>query len=79
MTEKVDRVTLALGITDDGSVGVYLRYLGTLKLLEECSPYVTEELRECIERAHNDAAAAHPNLCVRRVVDRCIVEVKQIE
>jgi hypothetical protein len=53
---------------------IQARYAGVLKLLEECSPYVPEELREMIEIAHADAAATGP-FKARRVLDRCEIEV----
>lgn len=48
----------------------YLRYLGVLGLLAECSVYVPEEQRECIERAFKDACEAHPKLRWRRMLNR---------
>lgn len=53
----------------------YLRYLGVLGLLENCSPHVDEETRECIEQAFTDACQAHPTLMWRRVLDRVEISV----
>ena len=52
---------------------LYLRYLGALKLLEECSPYVDEDVRDSIEAAFTDACLHHP-LRVRRIIDRLEIE-----
>lgn len=49
-------------------------YLGTLKLLEECSPYVPEELRESIENAFEDACS-DGRLIWSRILNRCEIEV----
>lgn len=56
--------------------GLYMRYLGVLKLLESASPYVPKEDRECIVSAMDDACANHRTLETRRVLDRVIIEVK---
>jgi len=58
----------------DPEVEMYLRYLGVLKLLEECSPHVDEELREQIQTAMVHACEHHP-LTTRRVMNRVIIEV----
>ena len=52
----------------------YLRYLGVLGLLGECSVFVDEDIRESIERAFADACAAHPTLRWRRILDRIEIE-----
>jgi len=53
----------------------HMRYLGCLKLLEECSPYVDEEMRESIEMAFDDAVeASGGTLRWKRVLDRCEIE-----
>ncbi len=52
----------------------YLRYLGVLGLLSECSPHVDEETRESIEQAFRDAVKAHPMLRWRRILDRVVIE-----
>lgn len=53
---------------------IEMRYAGVLKLLEECSPYVPEHVRESIERAHADAVAAG-GYRTRRLLNRCEIEV----
>jgi len=54
----------------------HMRYLGCLKLLEDCSPYVPEEIREGIEMAHDDAVeASNGTLRARSVLDRREIEV----
>jgi hypothetical protein len=52
---------------------MYMRYLGVLALLGECSVHVDEDIRSSIERAMTDACAAHP-LKWKRILDRCVVE-----
>jgi hypothetical protein len=52
---------------------MYLRYLGVLGLLGECSVYVPEEIRETIKMAMDDAASHHP-LRVIRMLDRIEIE-----
>lgn len=58
---------------------LYMRYLGCLKLLAECSVYLSgpegEDLRECIGRAMNDACKNHP-LTWRRILNRIEIEAK---
>lgn len=49
---------------------MYLRYLGVLGILGECSPYV---LRETITMAMEDAASHHP-LRVVRTLKRVEIE-----
>ncbi len=61
-------------ITSIHERNLYMRYLGCLKLLEECSPFVREDIRESIELAMNDAASNH-KLSTRRVLDRIEIEV----
>lgn len=51
-----------------------MRYAGVLKLLEEASPYVPEEIREAIEAAHEDACA-DGTFRRRRDLNRCVIEV----
>jgi len=51
-----------------------MRYAGVLKLLEQCSVYVPEEIRECIESAFLDATRNGP-FKWRRVLDRMEIEV----
>lgn len=53
----------------------HTRYLGTLGVLADCSPYVPEEVREQIIMAMRDAVKANPLLRYRRILDRCEVEV----
>jgi len=54
----------------------HLRYLGCLKLLEECSPHVDDEMRESIERAFEDAVAASGGtLRMHRLLDRVCIDV----
>jgi hypothetical protein len=55
---------------------LYTRYLGVLKLLEYASPYVSEEDRENIELAMEDACRNHGGLKTRRVLNRIIIEVE---
>jgi len=55
------------------ATSLYMRYLGCLGLLGECSPHVDEELRESIEGAFDDACEQHP-LQWGRILDRCIIE-----
>lgn len=50
-----------------------MRYLGALGLLCECSPLVTDDLRESIERALQDACADGA-LRYRRILDRFEIE-----
>jgi len=57
----------------------YLRYLGVLGLLGECSVFVDEETRECIERAFAGACAAHPTLAWRRILDRIEIYSKALD
>lgn len=52
---------------------LYLRYLGVLNILSECSPFVDEDTREMIETAFSDACQHHP-LQYRRVLDRLEIE-----
>lgn len=53
----------------------HMRYLGVLKLLEECSPYVPEQLREQIEYAMTDAVeASEGQLRTRRTFNRIEIE-----
>jgi len=52
---------------------LYMRYLGCLGLLSECSVHVPEEVREQIEQAFTDACHEHP-LAWRRILDRCEIE-----
>lgn len=56
--------------------GEYLRYLGALGVLAECSVYVPEDVRESIERCFADAVQHHPTLQYRRVLDRLEIEPK---
>jgi len=54
----------------------HMRYLGCLRLLEECSPHVDEEIRECIECAFEEAVtASNGTLRTRRVMDRICIEI----
>lgn len=54
----------------------HMRYLGALKLLEECSPYVGEALRDSIERTMGDAVAASKGtLKTQRILDRVYIDV----
>jgi hypothetical protein len=48
----------------------HMRYLGALGLLMECSVYVPEDLRECIESAFQDACAANDHWKWRRILNR---------
>ena len=50
-----------------------MRYLGLLGLLCECSVHVTEDLRDSIERALDDACA-DGSLKWRRILDRYEIE-----
>jgi hypothetical protein len=54
---------------------LYMRYLGVLGILAECSIHVREEEREAIEWALNDACKHHP-LRWHRVLDRIEIEVE---
>ena len=56
--------------------GLYMRYLGVLKLLEECSPHVDEETRGCIEQAFADAVREHDTLKTRSILNRLEIDVK---
>lgn len=58
--------------TDPDVRELYVRYLGVLGLLAECSVYVTEDERECIERAFGHAEEY--GLCWRRVLDRFSIQ-----
>lgn len=58
------------------SEDLYMRYLGVLGLLGECSVYVPEEEREMIVAAFEDASEAHPSLTWKRVLNRVEIEVK---
>ena len=51
-----------------------MHYAGALKLLEECSPFVDEDVRQSIERCFSDACAHH-GYRTRRVLDRIEIEV----
>lgn len=53
----------------------YMRYLGCLGLLCECSVYLDDEpeLRDCIIMALDDACAHHP-LQWRRIINRLEIE-----
>lgn len=53
-----------------------MHYAGALKLLEECSPFVDEDVRDSIERCFADACAHH-GYRSRRVLDRIEIEVAQ--
>ena len=52
---------------------LYLRYLGVLGLLGQCSVYVDDDLRETIIMAMEDAASHHP-VRVVRVLNRVEIE-----
>lgn len=53
-----------------------MRYLGVLGLLAECSVHVPEDLRQMIEEAFTDAAAANPALRWRRILNRVEIDVQ---
>ena len=53
---------------------LYMRYLGALGILTECSPYVPEDVREQIERVMADAVQHHPTLRTRRILNRVVIE-----
>jgi hypothetical protein len=53
---------------------LYMRYLGVLGLLGECSVYVPEDMREQIATAMDDAVEHHPTLHVRRTLNRLEIE-----
>ena len=52
---------------------LYMRYLGVLGILSECSVHVPEDIRESIESAFEDACSHH-NLRWRRLLDRIEIE-----
>lgn len=52
---------------------LYLRYLGVLAVLCECSVHVSHDIREQIEAALDDATQHYP-LRVRRVLNRFEIE-----
>lgn len=58
--------------TKDGELR--MRYAGVLKVLEECSVYVPEDVREMIEHAFTDAAATG-RFKWRRVLNRLEIDV----
>jgi hypothetical protein len=60
--------------------GEYMRYLGCLKILCECSVYLDAEpeLRECIIDALEDACRHHP-LKWRRIINRLEIEPKELD
>ena len=51
----------------------YLRYLGALGVLSECSPYVDDDIRESIEAVFTDAAKHHP-VRFTHILDRLQIE-----
>jgi hypothetical protein len=53
---------------------LYMRYLGCLGILGECSVYVPEEIRETIEQAMSDACQHHPTLKWKRTLNRIEIE-----
>lgn len=55
---------------------LYMRYLGVLGILSECSVYVPEEEREMIEAAFIDACESHPSLRWKRILNRIELEVR---
>lgn len=54
----------------------YMRYLGALKLLEEASPYVEDDVREQIIMAHQHAVQCDPQLRHYMLLNRSCIEVK---
>ncbi len=56
-------------------IDLYMRYLGVLKLLEEASPYVEDELLEQIIMAHQHAAQCHETLEHKMLLRRSCIEV----
>ena len=57
---------------------LYMRYLGVLGLLCECSVQVDDETRETIEQALNDACKHH-GLVWRRTLNRFDIEPNRNE
>lgn len=57
---------------DDDVRKLYMRYLGALGLLSECSVHVDDEMRESIEQAFTDAE--NYGLKWRRVLERIEIE-----
>lgn len=55
---------------------VRMRYLGVLKILEEASPYVPQEVREMIEDAFADACKYDDTLVTYAQLNRRCIEVK---
>lgn len=53
----------------------HMRYLGVLKLLEECSPFVDEDTRVSIKQAFVDACEAIPDLRFTRILNRLQIDV----
>ena len=49
-------------IGDDMDNELFMRYLGCLKLLSDCSIHAPEDLRERIQRAMEDACLKHSSL-----------------
>jgi hypothetical protein len=54
-------------------IDLYMRYLGALAVLCECSVHVPHDLRDSIEAALDDAVQHHP-LRVCRVLNRFEIE-----
>lgn len=52
-------------------------FLGMAKLLSECSPHVTEDLRDLIEDALSDVCKINPNLKTWRREGRVFLEPHQ--
>jgi len=60
-------------------VGEHMRYIGVLGLLSQCSVYVPEDLRECIESAMIDAVSnSGGTLKWKRVLDRIELETQNV-
>lgn len=54
----------------------HMRYVGVLSLLTQCSVYVTEEIRECIETAMIDAVThSDGTLKWKRILDRIQLDI----
>ena len=57
---------------------MYMRYIGAMKLLEECSVHVDSETRACISTAIHDAVDLFPEkFYTKQIINRVCFNLKE--